>query len=170
MSPLRLLSVSFLTTLAVMLGSCSSNDEVAEVRGEHSREGRGEHDREGRGEHGREGRGEHGREGGEESGTEFALNDTYDHTRNGARLKLRYDRESNAFVGTVQNTTKSVLKRVRVEVHLSNGKELGPTMAGDLGPGEKKAVRLAAESRDFEKWSAHPEVGSGEYGGEERHR
>ena len=47
--------------------------------------------------------------------------------RNGARLILSYDAASNSFKGTVENTTSNVLTRVRVEVHLSNGAELGPT-------------------------------------------
>ncbi len=87
--------------------------------------------------------GEHG----EESGTELALNETYDGVRNGARLVLSYDKESNFFSGTVENTTKKTLKRVRVEVHLSNGKEIGPTTPSDLKPGEKRPVKLAAKSK-----------------------
>ena len=101
---------------------------------------------------------------GEESNTELALDETYDHLRNGARLILTYDKQSNAFKGTVENTTAETLKQVRVEVHLSNGKELGPTPAADLAPGEKRDVVLAATSTDFEAWTAHPEVGEGEHG------
>jgi uncharacterized protein (DUF849 family) len=48
--------------------------------------------------------------------------------------------------------------------HLSNGRELGPTTPADLEPGEKRDVTLTAESDDFDGWSAHPEVGSGEHG------
>ena len=105
---------------------------------------------------------------GEESGTELALNDSYDHVRNGARLILTYDAQSNSFNGTVENTTNETLKQVRVEVHLSNGKELGPTLAADLAPGEKRDVQLIATSTDFDGWTAHPEVGGGEHshGGE----
>ncbi len=105
---------------------------------------------------------------GEESGTELALNETYDQVRNGARLILTYDAQSNAFKGTVENTTSETLKQVRVEVHLSNGKELGPTPAADLAPGEKRDVQLIATSTDFDGWTAHPEVGEGEHGGSER--
>ena len=43
------------------------------------------------------------------------------------RLILHYDAASNSFKGTVENTTSGVLDRVRIEVHLSNGTELGPT-------------------------------------------
>jgi len=73
---------------------------------------------------------------GEESGIELALNETYNQVRNGTRLILSYDAKSNAFKGTVENTTNKTLKQVRVEVHLSNGTELVPTTPGDLGPGE----------------------------------
>lgn len=102
-------------------------------------------------------------DGDEESGTELALNETYDKVRNGARLILTYDAQSNSFKGTVENTTDETLKQVRVEVHLSNGKELGPTPASDLKPGEKRDVQLIATSTDFDGWTAHPEVGSGEH-------
>ena len=83
----------------------------------------------------------------------------YDKTRAGARLIISYDAAANAFTGTVENTTNTTLERVRVEVHLSNGTELGPTAPTDLAPGEKVAVTLAATSEPFDSWSAHPEVG-----------
>ena len=139
------------------------SDSLTASRSEHSRDGG-----EGRGEHERGGEAKHGEES-EESGTQYALNQTYNKVRNGARLILAYDAKSNAFKGTVENTTGKTLKQVRVEVHLSNGTELGPTTPADLGPGEKRSIKLKATSRKFEKWSAHPEVGIGEHGsGEER--
>ena len=121
-----------------------------------------------RSEHSRDG-GEQDSEEGEESGTEYALNETCDQVRNGARLILVYDAQSNSFNGTVENTTGKSLKRVRVEVHLSNGIELGPTTPIDIEPGKKKEVKLEATSKNFDRWTAHPEVGSGEAGhGEEQ--
>jgi len=137
-----------------------------EGSGEHSGEGSGEQGGEGSGEHGGERSGEHGGEDqhgeeGEESGTEYGLNETFDEVRYGARLILTYDAETNSFVGTVENTTEETLSRVRVEVHLSIGVELGPTNTVDLAPGEKRDVKLTAKSRGFDKWSAHPEVGGG---------
>lgn len=96
---------------------------------------------------------------GEESGQQFAKDETYDQVRNGARLKLAYDVKANAFVGTVENTTNRTLSKVRVEVHLSNGIELGPTTPTDLAPSQKITVELSAAGQDFNKWSAHPEVG-----------
>ena len=103
----------------------------------------------------------------EESGTELALNENYDNVRNGARLMLAYDAQSDTFKGTVENTTDKTLKQVRVEVHLSNGTELGPTTPVDLAPGEKRVIELTATSKDFDGWTAHPEVGN--YGGNGEH-
>ncbi len=76
--------------------------------------------------------GSEGPEGGggseEGSGTsQLAPNETFDETRGGARLIMNYDAAGNAFTGTVENTTNNTLTNVRIEVHLSNGVELGPT-------------------------------------------
>jgi hypothetical protein len=104
----------------------------------------------------------------EESGTELALDESYDAVRNGARLVLNYDAKSNSFSGFVENTTDKTLRQVRVEVHLSNGVELGPTTPTDLKPGESIRVSLVAPSKDFGGWTAHPEVGESR-GGEHGH-
>ena len=98
-------------------------------------------------------------EGDEESGTQFALSDTFDEVRAGARLILSYDATANAFIGTVENTTSITLSQVRVEVHLSNGTELGPTTPIDLDAGPSVDITLPATSQPFTSWSAHPEVG-----------
>lgn len=99
------------------------------------------------GEHGAEGAGhEHAgvvKGSGEESGHLLTLEETYDVVRLGARLIL-YSAEDNAFVGTVQNTTDETLPQVRVEVHLSNGVELGPTTPQDLESGQTVEVVLSA--------------------------
>lgn len=108
-------------------------------------------------------------DGTEESGIELALDETYDKVRKNARLILSYDEQSRTFKGTVENTTDETLKQVRVEVHLSNGKELGPTTPVDLAPGEKIDVQLTTESKDFDKWTAHPEVGKSEHGHSKEH-
>jgi hypothetical protein len=133
-----------------------------EGAGEHaSAEGTGEHARsEGSGEHGEGGEGgEHGSGGeGEESGEQIGPGDTWDATRNGARLVLSFDPASNAFVGTVEDTTRQTLCAVRVEVHLSTGTELGPTERTDLLPGEKTVVELPTAGEAFDTWTAHPEV------------
>ncbi len=135
---------------------------TAEGTGEHARsEGTGEHARsEGTGEHAEGGESvEHGSgEEGEESGVQIGPEDTWDATRNGARLVLSFDPASNAFVGTVENTTQHMLCAVRVEVHLSTGTELGPTERTDLLPGEETVVELPTAGEAFETWTAHPEV------------
>lgn len=162
-------AVACLTLLGASCGSGDPDDEVgvSEASGEHDGEGT-----EGEGEH----EGEEGSEGSEsdsiisdgdeESGIEYARGETYDETRRGARLQLRYDNGSDTFIGTVENTTTEMLEDVRVEVHLSNGTELGPTTPGPLQPGDTANIALPAEGGTFEAWSAHPEVGREEHGEE----
>ena len=153
---------------------CISPDPSAHTVGEGSEES-GEH---GGGE-GAEGNGEHGGggEGVSESGgaaekegsgvNALALDETLEMTRSGARLILGYDAASNSFEGTVENTTSGVLDRVRVEVHLSNGTELGPTNPTDLAPGEALTISMLATEESFTGWTAHAEIGGGgEPGGE----
>lgn len=145
--------------------------EGREGRGEHrGREGRGEHGgREGREEHGggegRERRGEHGGgEDGEERNERVPRNEAWEGELNGAHLTLAYNAETQSFQGTVRNTTREVLSEVRVEVHLSNGAELGPTRRIDLAPGESADVELSAAGQRFIWWTTHPESGNEEHG------
>ena len=116
---------------------------------------------------GSEGNGEHG-SGGEEGGGANALapDEIFDAVRSGARLILKYDAPSNSFKGTVENTTNGVLGRMRVEVHLSNGAELGPTTPTDMAPGEVVTINLPATPASFTGWTAHAEVGAGGEGSE----
>ena len=127
--------------------------------------------------------GESGRENGRESGIEraegsggseegsgsgmLAPNETFDMTRAGARLIMNYDPAANAFTGTVENTTNNTLTNVRIEVHLSNGAELGPTTPVDMAPGEVIDINLLSTPEAFTGWTPHAEVGSGEGGGEQ---
>ena len=112
------------------------------------------------GEHGSdgEGGGEHGSSG-EESGATLTLTDTFDAIRNGVRLVMSYDAASQSFIGVVENTTAQAIQAVRVEVHLSNGVELGPTTPVDLQPGESIPVELAGSSTPFDGWTPHAESG-----------
>ena len=150
--------------IAVIAGGgvgCQGGSESGEHRGaaessEHSASSESGEGGEGAGEHG--GSSESG-EGGEESNTQYALGDKFDEVRAGARLILSYDSTANAFNGTVENTTGDTLRRVRVEVHLSNGIELGPTTPVDMAPGQVIDITLPASSQPFTSWSAHPEVG-----------
>jgi len=127
-------------SVVLALAACSSHS------GEH---GEGDHD-----------------ESDEESGTQYGLNDTCNELRNGIRLILFYDSHSSDFVGTTENTTDNTIQKVRVEVHLSNGIELGPTAQVDLAPDETNNVTLSASDQTFNKWSAHAETGSSEHGHE----
>ena len=147
---------------ALVMPGCSNDDETTGSSSDTQTANYSEHEH-GGGEHDRDRDDHHGAEG-EESGNELALNQAYNETRNGAHLVLRYDAESNSFRGIVENTTIQTLEQVRVEVHLSNGKELGPTTPEDLEPGERRDVELAATDEEFDGWTAHPEVGKGEHG------
>ena len=117
---------------------------------------------------GTEGGGESGAAGGEEAtANQLAPDETFDDIRGGARLILNYDNASNAFTGTVENTTRNTLTRVRIEIHLSNGTELGPTIPMDLAPGQTAPITLQSTPASFTGWIAHAEVGSAEGGGTE---
>ena len=144
-------------------GSTGRGEEGGE---EHAAEGSGERrdeaERGEEGEHGEGGEGEEHGEGGEgegeESGVYIAQGATWDVVRRGARLVLSYNSASNAFVGTVENTTQETLCSVRVEVHLSSGTELGPTAPTNVGAGGTLAVELQTEGESFDTWTAHPEL------------
>ena len=139
--------------LALALTGCLEGWEP----GEHGRDSEsGEHI--GGSESGEHDEGSESDEDGEESGTQFGLSETFDEVRAGARLVLSYDSAANAFKGTVENTTEGTLRRVRVEVHLSNGTELGPTTPVDMASGQAVDITLPATSQPFTSWSAHPEV------------
>jgi hypothetical protein len=138
-----------LFVLALMLTSCNSNPKSSEAEeGTKLEAEKGIHDRDAHG---------------EEDGTQLGIDDVYDVERKGTHLVLKYDSEAKAFTGTVENVSNEVLDRVRMEVHLSNGIELGPTTQVDLKPGEKREVLLTVESDDFDGWSTHAEVGDSEH-------
>ena len=101
---------------------------------------------------------------GEEEGVQLKINETFDSVRKGVRLILSYDSPSSSFVGVMENITDETIKSVRVEVHLSNGVELGPTESIDLATGQKEDVKLEAKGQAFEWWSTHAESGEGEIG------
>jgi len=98
----------------------------------------------------------------EESGKKLSPTETYDHVHNGVRLILAFHNASSSFIGSVENTTERAVKSIRVEVHLSNGTELGPTESMDLAPGEKAGIKLEAVGQVFTWWKAHLETESDE--------
>ena len=100
-----------------------------------------------------------------ESGTQYAKSQIASETREGVLLTIAYNSASDAFIGTVHNSNNQTVQHVRVEVHLSNGVELGPTPRVNLAAGETRTVRLSAESQSFTGFSVHVELGLGEHGG-----
>lgn len=149
--------------LATVISGCTIDTEIAESQNsDNSTVPGGEHQSEG-GESGNE---NSAGDSGEESGNTLALSETYDTVRKGARLIMNYDKKSNSFEGIVENTTGNTLPKVRVEVHLSNGTELGPTAPVDLAPGEKVNITLLATKKAFNGWTPHAEVGGNEHGSE----
>ena len=97
----------------------------------------------------------------EESGEKFSPTDTCDQVHRGVRLTLAYHKASSSFIGSVENVTNKIIKSVRVEVHLSNGTELGPTEPINLAPDEKTGIKIDAAGQVFEWWTAHAESGKG---------
>lgn len=89
----------------------------------------------------------------------LTLFDTLNFHRAGAQLVLSYDFAARAFMDTVENTTEAALRRVRVEVHLSNGTKLSLTNPVDLAPGQTVAITLPAPIQTFLLWTACPKVG-----------
>ncbi|MEA3392708.1 MAG: hypothetical protein U9Q91_06990, partial [Candidatus Marinimicrobia bacterium] len=97
---------------------------------------------------------------GEEDGTAIAKNEKFTQNKNGVNLILTYNEEKSTFMGSIENITERSLSKVRVEIHLSNGKELGPTTPAALAPGEVRKVSLNAKGENFESWNTHVETGS----------
>lgn len=139
----------------------SEKSEKKEAKGDKGHNESGE-----RGEKGHNESSEGGEEG-EEDGTQLAKEETYEGVRRGVQMTLAYDAEEDAFIGEVKNITNEVIPQVRVEVHLSNKVELGPTPRADLAPGESRKIVLPVEGNSFKTWSTHAESGNEEgHGGE----
>jgi len=148
--------------LGLFVGACGSESDVDAVGTSPVSASRPAHERESA----VTSRGERAPSGGEESRADLSLDARFDQVRGGARLGLTYDPIERVFTGTVENTTERTLRMVRVEVHLSNGMELGPTIPVDLRPGASQPVSLAVYNAVFDGWSAHAEVGRDEHTGE----
>ena len=173
------LSFALLMACTVLLFSCKSHEksksEGNEKHSEQEHNEKGEHNESSEsGEHNEETttiRGEHSRdEGGEgegeEDGTQLTLDATYDVTKHGVHLVLKYNKEINSFVGFMENGTDKSIEKARVEVHLSNGTELGPTTPITLAPKMKKEIVIKATEASFDGWSTHAEIGNSEHAGE----
>ncbi|MDE3263078.1 MAG: hypothetical protein OYL41_13960 [Acidobacteriota bacterium] len=134
--------------LSVGLMACGESPTAPEAHGPESGNESGSEGSSGSGEPG-------------ESGTQYGLADTARETRSGVDLVMQYDAAAQAFTGTVTNTTTAAIANVRVEIHLSNGVELGPTARVTLNAGQTNPVQLAAAGQSFTRWSVHVELGSG---------
>jgi hypothetical protein len=173
----RFFTIICMSLLIVFVYGCnkgSIESESAEASAQEQEQvgqaGEGEQkEHEGEGEEGEHaGEGEHGGEGeesgeGEEAGPRISKDGTHDEVRKGVRLVLSFDNDSASFIGTIENVTEKTISRVRVEVHLSNGTELGPTKPIDLAPGKKVEVELSAKGQSFNWWKAHAESGASEH-------
>ena len=95
-----------------------------------------------------------------ESGKRYSPTETATETRNGVELVISYNSTTEKFSGTITNTTDTTVANVRVEIHLSNGNELGPTTPVDLAANESRPVTLDASGQSFTWYSVHVEVGS----------
>ena len=121
------------------------------------------HGPESAGEHGTAG--ESGNEGGEagEPGTLYGISETARQSRSGIDLVMSYDLASASFVGTLTNSTAAAVADVRVEIHLSNGTELGPTPLLTLNARQESPVALDARGQSFSTWQVHIEIGQDEH-------
>ena len=158
--------LALIALLALSLAACTSASESGREGGggesgsEHGQGAEGSEGGggEGSGEHGGGGEGSEGSGGdGEESAVQLSPTQTFWMTRKGVRLDLRYDAATRSFRGSATNITGAPIPRVRVEVHLSNGVELGPTTTMDLAPGQTVDVTLPATGQTFAQWGAHAE-------------
>ena len=154
------------------LGAYAAGPQAGQPEGFEGNEARVEHDAREGGEHiGRE-RGGDGEEGGVYLAKMTKQNKLF---AIGARLVLQFNPSTQVFVGSVTNTTAKTLSQVRVEIHLDNGTELGPTKRIDVGPGQTIPVELGTFGNEFNSWVSHPETAveqghgaGGEEGGEGR--
>jgi hypothetical protein len=142
--------------------STHQNQQGEQAGHEHEQGEQAGHEHE-QGEHAEEGEKEEHAGEGEEAGQRISIDGIHDEVRKGVRLILSFDNESSSFDGTVENVTEKTISRVRVEVHLSYGNELGPTEPIDLAPGKKVSVKLSTEGQSFSWWKAHAETGASEH-------
>lgn len=94
------------------------------------------------------------------SGYRLAKNESINEMQSNAiRTIMSYNSKSNAFEGTLKNVTTKIIIKARIEVHLSNGTELGPTTPTDLDPAQIINVSLSAVGENFTRWTPLAEHG-----------
>ena len=91
---------------------------------------------------------------GPEPSPDLALIDTLHFHLAGAQLVLSYDPATNAFTGTVENTTENTLPKLSVAVYLDSHETLLETPVVDLAPSQVIEVTLPVGSKLFTSWSA----------------
>lgn len=155
---MKLKNVQRLTVLMAIALTISCKTNAQHSEGNHS-ENKGHETKMMKGAHERD------YEGGEseEDGSQLKKNETYNLTKKGVQLVLKFDEKSNVFKGFMQNKTKEPIERARVEIHLSNGKELGPTKPITLQPNQNQKITIKSTKKSFTAWSTHAEVGSNEH-------
>ena len=77
----------------------------------------------------------------------------------GSSWLMGFEQGAERFSGTVRNMTSQTVRDARIEIHLSNGVELGPTpVEGDAG--DTLPVELDARGQTLDWSSGHVEPGS----------
>lgn len=102
-------------------------------------------------------------EGADDEEQMLGITETFDAVKNGLRLLLAYNPESEQFEGNLINTTDEIIENARVEVQLSNGMEIGPTESLNLEAGQRVPIHLDAIGQIFEQWNTHTEIGIDEH-------
>lgn len=90
----------------------------------------------------------------DDSSVRLSKSESLDVDRSGARLNLSFDADTNAFTGTVENTSDDPLCELKVEVELSNGNELKSSPPVDLAAGEQLDISIDASGQTFDSWDA----------------
>lgn len=91
--------------------------------------------------------------------SQLGINDTYDGVTKGVRVILSYAHNTSMFVGSVENITSELIEATSLQVLLSNGSSLGPTVLYELEPGNKRKIEFNDEGQMFNWWIAHTTLG-----------
>ena len=146
-------STPLVAFFAALLFACDGSNPISpELHGPESAQ-----------EHGTAGESGNGGSEAGEPGTLYGISETARQSRSGIDLVMSYDQTSASFVGSVTNSTGASVADVRVEIHLSNGVELGPTPLQTLNARQESPVVLDARGESFSTWQVHIEIGQDEH-------
>ena len=87
----------------------------------------------------------------------FTLEETYDDTHGGLRLRVLFDEGETMFIGSIENTNPKAVRQVSASLTLSDGTRLGPTPSKALRPGQTRKFRLEGPRSDFDAWAVYLE-------------